>query len=168
MDDGEFECAPGWARCCGSQTRAPALPRCASAFAVLRRDKPARQVGSKWTSGRGRPRHYARQSIRKGPFKGIWRKPLYFTPFYNLLQDFTAFYRQQKNKPINRSTNKHKTMNQDLKKALGGSNTPMTQLKEHWRGLPEAEREEWRDLFVSNLPSVEIRKKIIEQPTTNV
>ena len=43
---------------------------------------------------------------------------------------------------------------------LGGSNTPMTQLKEHWRGMPEAEREEWRDLFVSNLPSVEIREKI--------
>ena len=56
---------------------------------------PARQAGERAGTRAPLP-------VRKGQFKGIWRKPLYFTPFYNLLQDFTAFYRQQKNKPINR------------------------------------------------------------------
>ena len=36
----------------------------------------------------------------------------------------------------------------------------MTQLKQLWRTLPEEERERWRDVFVSNLPSAEIREKI--------
>jgi hypothetical protein len=52
-------------------------------------------------------------------------------------------------------------MKQDIKKMQGGSEAPMTRLKELWREMPEVERDEWRDLFVSNLPSVEIREKIM-------
>jgi hypothetical protein len=46
------------------------------------------------------------------------------------------------------------------KKILGSSNSPMTKLKLLWRTMPDDELERWRGLFVSNLPSAEIREKI--------
>jgi hypothetical protein len=51
-------------------------------------------------------------------------------------------------------------MNHTNKKAKGGSNSPMTKLKQLWRAMPDDERERWRSVFVSNVPSAEIRERI--------
>jgi hypothetical protein len=46
------------------------------------------------------------------------------------------------------------TMKHANKKVRGGSNSPMTQLKQIWRTLPDEERERWRGVFMETAMSM--------------